>query len=533
MGTNRLLFFLIVFLIFLNSPAVLFAQLVREDPVAVKYASTINTTDFSKYLHVLASDSLQGREAGTVGQRKAAYYLRDKMQQFGLKPVVKTDSGVSYFQHFTLAKKEWDEVYLKVAGQKREFLKDFYAYGDFDMPKEEKFKVVYAGFGIDSKNYSDYTDLDVKGKGVVLFMGEPVEKGVSLVTGANRISDWAFDWRRKSETALKKGAKAVFIVVGKDFSAFEDKLNALRHHLSQPVLTFTYKQHSGSAFFVPAKLAAEMLNTTEKELYHTQKETGSKLPTDFKFKSGKVTAKVGVKTTFIETENVLGFIEGTDRKNEVVIITAHYDHLGTQNGKVYYGADDDGSGTTALLEMAQAFARAAQEGHRPKRSILFMPVTAEEKGLLGSEYYADNPVFPLSNTVADLNIDMIGRIDTLHATPNYVYLIGSNRLSSALHKISEQTDSIYLPDLKLDYTFNAKDDPNRFYYRSDHFNFAKNNIPVIFYFSGVHKDYHKPTDTVDKINFDKAVKITKLVFYTAWNLANTDLPITVDKAGNK
>ncbi|WP_159024135.1 M28 family metallopeptidase [Formosa sp. L2A11] len=220
------------------------------------------------------------------------------------------------------------------------------------------------------------------------------------------------------------------------------------------------------------------------------------------------------------SENVLAYIEGSEKPDEVLVISAHLDHVGIIKGEIYNGADDDGSGTVALLEIAQAFKKATLNGHQPKRSILFLHVTAEEIGLYGSKYYSEHPIFPLENTIANLNIDMIGRVDDKHKdNPNYVYLIGSDRLSNELHYASEKTNSTYF-NLDLDYTFNALNDKNQFYYRSDHYNFAKHNIPVIFYFNGTHADYHKATDTVDKINFSILQKRAQLVFATAWQLAN-------------
>lgn len=231
-----------------------------------------------------------------------------------------------------------------------------------------------------------------------------------------------------------------------------------------------------------------------------------------------------------DAENVLAYIEGSEKPEEILIISAHYDHEGIKNGKIYFGADDDGSGTVAVMEIAKAFKQAEKAGFKPKRSILFLHVSGEEVGLLGSRYYTDfQPVFPLENTIADLNTDMIGRIDDAHKDkPNYVYLIGSNMLSTDLHNISEETNKKYI-NLDLDYTFNDVNDPNKFYYRSDHYNFAKNNIPVIFYFNGVHEDYHKPTDTPDKINYEILAKRTQLIFATAWELANGENRPVVDK----
>ena len=223
----------------------------------------------------------------------------------------------------------------------------------------------------------------------------------------------------------------------------------------------------------------------------------------------------------IRGENVLGYIEGSDLKDELLIITAHYDHLGKHDSLIFNGADDDASGVSAALEIAEAFMLAKKEGNGPRRSILIMPVSGEEKGLLGSRYYTDNPIYPLESTVANLNIDMIGRLDDWHDNGNYVYLIGSDRLSYDLHDLNEKINDEYI-GIDLDYRFNDKDDPNRYYYRSDHYNFAKNNIPVIFYFNGVHEDYHKPSDTIEKLDFDKINTITKLIFLTAWEIANRD-----------
>ena len=227
--------------------------------------------------------------------------------------------------------------------------------------------------------------------------------------------------------------------------------------------------------------------------------------------------------------NVASIIEGSLYPNEYIVITAHLDHVGVEGEDIFNGADDDGSGSMALLEIAQAFKMASLDGHGPKRSIVILHVSAEEKGLLGSEYYTDNPLYPLEDTITNLNVDMIGRTDPTRDSDNdnYIYLIGTDRLSSMLHETSERVNKNTV-DLELDYRFNAWDDPNRFYERSDHYNFAKNNIPVIFYFSGTHEDYHGPGDTPDKIRYDLLTKRTKLIFHTAWEIANMDDKIVVD-----
>ena len=230
------------------------------------------------------------------------------------------------------------------------------------------------------------------------------------------------------------------------------------------------------------------------------------------------------------SENVIAFIKGSEKPDEIIIISAHLDHVGMdEEGNVFNGADDDGSGTVSIMEIAQAFQQAVKDGHPPKRSILFLHVTGEEIGLYGSRYYTENPLFPLENTVCDLNIDMIGRIDPdKKDNPDYLYLIGSNKISQELQDISTDVNNKYI-HLELDYKYDDPNDPNRFYYRSDHYNFAKNNVPIIFYFNGVHEDYHKMTDTPDKIEYDLMAKRAKLIFLTAWEIANRDQRIALNK----
>jgi Zn-dependent M28 family amino/carboxypeptidase len=243
---------------------------------------------------------------------------------------------------------------------------------------------------------------------------------------------------------------------------------------------------------------------------------------NYKVSEFKGELQINVSDEIVSSENVLAFIEGSDEKlkNEIIVISAHYDHIGIVNGEINNGADDDGSGTVSAMEIGEAFIQAKKEGNGPKRSILILHVSGEEKGLFGSDYYTRHPVYPLSNTVCDLNIDMIGRVDETHENDsNYIYLIGSDRLSMDLHRISEEVNK-QTKNIKLDYTFNSEDDPNQFYYRSDHYNFAKNNIPVIFYFSGVHEDYHKPGDDAEKILYGKMTNIAQLIFSTAWEIAN-------------
>jgi Zn-dependent M28 family amino/carboxypeptidase len=236
-------------------------------------------------------------------------------------------------------------------------------------------------------------------------------------------------------------------------------------------------------------------------------------------------------TTQIDASNVIGIVEGSDKKDEYLFLTAHYDHLGKKDDVIYHGADDDGSGTVSVIEMAEAFAKAKEEGHGPRRTVVFMTVSGEEEGLWGSQYYSEHPVFPLEKTTADLNTDMIGRIDGgrySEKEKNYVYVIGNDKLSSDLDPITQKINDKYTR-LELDNRYNLPSDPQRIYYRSDHYNFAKKGVPIIFYFDGIHKDYHKPTDTVDKINFELMEKRVRFIFLTAWEMANRDEMLKRDK----
>ncbi|WP_179006701.1 M28 family metallopeptidase [Winogradskyella forsetii] len=222
------------------------------------------------------------------------------------------------------------------------------------------------------------------------------------------------------------------------------------------------------------------------------------------------------------SQNIIAYIKGSEFPNEYVYIAAHSDHEGIVNGQIYNGADDNGSGTAAVLEMAEAFSQAVKDGFGPKRSIVFLHVTAEEVGLHGSRYYTQNPIFPLDDTIATLNIDMIGRVDERHLdNENYIYLIGSDKMSTELDFIAQKANATFT-NLELDYKYNDDRDPNRYFYRSDHYNFALKDIPVIFFFNGEHEDYTKPTDTADKINFPLLQKRAKLIFATAWYLANSE-----------
>jgi hypothetical protein len=513
------------------------ATLGQAQDKATQYAETITPADLKKHLVIIASDSLEGRDTGSPGQKKAADYVAKHFKQYGLQPIAtEADGSKSYFQKYNLYRRTWGDVYVKADGKTYQFNQDFFLNGLLTTPGEVSVPTVFAGYGIDASQYNDYQGLDVKDKAVVVLEGEPQDAaGKYIVNDNDQKSSWSGpqSWQKKVATALAKGAKYVFIISDKSGSDFE-QLVRQRSVMSRRFNAMSMKPVEESlsnmaAFTVSPELGATLLNTTSRKLAEAQEALTQKGKRTGKPLSGSVALKAERNSETIYTENVAGYLEGTDKKDEVIVISAHLDHIGiSADGQINNGADDDGSGTVSLLELAEAFSKAKAEGNGPRRSILFLNVTGEEKGLFGSEYYSENPLLPLASTVANLNIDMIGRVDKEHEKdPKYVYIIGSDKLSSELHAISEAANAEHI-GYKLDYTYNDPKDPNRFYYRSDHYNFAKKGIPVVFYFTGVHEDYHRPGDDVEKIMFDKQAPIVKLVFHTAWDLANREARIKVD-----
>jgi hypothetical protein len=504
---------------------------------AAKYAESITPEDLKKHLVIIASDSLEGRDTGSPGQKKAAEYVVEFYKEYGLTPIAPAENGTkSYLQKYNLYKRSWGEVYLRAGNKKYEFNREFYLNGILTVDSEVSTPLVLAGYGIEEPAYNDYAGLDVKDKSVVIFDGEPQSSsGKYLVNGGSEKTKWSgsLSWQPKVKLALEKGAKYVFIITEKTGEDLDKEIRqraVMARRFSSPTLKPVKESPNNiAAFVISPEMAAEMLGTSPQKLWKEKAgidKSGKPLSKNL---TGSVALKAERVNETIDTENVAAFMEGTDKKDEVLVISAHLDHIGiSPNGEINNGADDDGSGTVSLLELAEAFSKAKAAGKGPRRSILFLNVTGEEKGLFGSEYYSENPLLPLKNTIADLNIDMIGRVDEAHKDdPKYVYLIGADKLSSKLHAISEEANKKYI-NYKLDYTFNDPKDPNRFYYRSDHYNFAKMGVPVIFYFTGVHEDYHRPGDDVEKILFDKQSMIVKLVFHTAWELVNREERIVVD-----
>ena len=499
----------------------------QKDEVQLKYAETITVKDLRSRLEIIASDDFEGRETGQLGQKKAANYIKERFQEFGYQPIEELDG---YFQPFKLQLTYPDTVKLIVGNESAEFLKDMYyfpGFGDMTIKTEN---LLYLGYGIDSENYSDYKDATVEGRVVMTSGGEPTnKKDISWVSGVGEKSDWTVDWGKKVELAEAKGVKAL-LIIDDNFSSSVSRFGRYIKRPDMKVSDVPVSAEGIPLIYISSKMANRILNDAGIKGGHQKIESkinkkGKPLSVSI---DAAVTIDVNKNREELTSENVLAYLEGTETPEELVVVTSHYDHLGKKGDEIFNGADDDGSGTTSLLELAEAFALAKKEGHGPKRSMLFMTVSGEEKGLLGSEFYTDNPIYSLTNTVANLNIDMIGRIDENHAPDsNYVYIIGSDKLSTELHGLSEKTNKTY-SGIDFDYTYNDENDPNRFYYRSDHYNFAKNNIPVIFYFTGVHEDYHQPTDTVDKIIFQKMEKIARLIFHTAWEIANREERLKVD-----
>ena len=479
------------------------------------YANTITKEELKASLYTYAGDAFEGRLTGAPGQKKAVNFLKEYYESFGV-PAAKADGD--YFQKVAIEVTDVPTVAMMVNGESFTNIDDYVSVTSSKSGAFDTNEIVFAGFGIEDDAYNNYSNIDVKGKVVLIKSGEPKKAdGTYTITGTKEGSKWSNfrqEFSAKREAALDKGAKAVLFYYPEVYAMAANRFGKSSHRMS-----LAGKSDDMYYFLINTKLAEALVSDI------TTNET-----------SAKVNVGLSLKYTNnakpVDTENVAAFIKGSEKPDEILVISAHLDHEGVKDGEIYNGADDDGSGTVAVLEIAEAFAKAKKDGNGPKRSILFLNVTGEEKGLLGSAYYTDvDPIFPLANTVANLNIDMIGRTDPKREKRNrdYVYLIGSDKLSTELHNISEEANKKYM-NIDLDYTFNDDNDPNRFYYRSDHYNFAKNNIPVIFYFNGTHDDYHQPSDTPDKIQYDLLQDRTRLIFYTAWEIANRAERLVVDKA---
>ncbi|MCB0686957.1 MAG: M28 family peptidase [Saprospiraceae bacterium] len=501
----------------------------ETDPFAASFfARNITKEELKEDLTELSSDAFEGRETGSSGQEKAAVFLINRLRQLGAEnPCGSTE----YYQNIIFSYTRWENLSVVVNNKSYHHLRDFVCYQEENqnLPMFKANEVIYMGYGIDDPKYTDYKSDNVQGKIIMINPGEPFDKdSISLISNSHSPSDWNDNISRKLEVAGEHKVRMVLVIDPK----IRERVSKNRGQIVGQKLQFGQipVPKTPNTIYISPELAKDIIGSEEETFKQNRErieETGVGRPVHLPV---EIVIQQHLTRNVLFSKNIMGVIPGTDPalKDEFVVVSAHYDHLGKKGNSVFHGADDNGSGTAAVLEIMETLQETKKQGIGPKRSVLCIFFTAEEKGLLGSKYYSDHPVIPLEKTVADINIDMIGRIDPEHATnEQYVYVIGSDRLSSELHLINESINNTY-SNLDLDYTYNKKTDPNLFYYRSDHYNFAKHGIPSVFFFSGVHEDYHKPTDTVDKILFDKYEQITKHIFYLTLELANRKNRIKVD-----
>jgi len=511
----------------------------QRNTSAQKFSASINKENAYKHLSVLASDEYEGRETGKKGAWMAADYIKNYFKSLGLKGPVNGD----YFQPIDMVTYNLSRMVFSINGQPKEYGKDFVissstvALGGFNFKASD---IVFAGYGLNKDGYNDFDGIEVAGKVVLIFgNGDPtIKAGPAHTDRASRRKMMA---AQQAKIQFLAEHKAIAVIqIDPNLDNISPELKAAYSGEGQPALktaeSVAKMQNTKTlpSIRVTTATANELLKAANTTVAALQEKIVSSVKPASQLIKAEVSGSALKDEAKVRAENVLGFLEGSDPvlKDEILVVTGHYDHIGlTTSGadKVNNGADDDGSGTTGVLLIADAFVKAKKAGKGPKRSILFMTVVGEEKGLLGSEWYSEHPVFPLEKTITDLNIDMIGRVDEAHkANPEYIYIIGSDMLSSDLNTVGIRANDDFIK-MNLDMTYNNRTDPNQFYYRSDHYNFAKHGIPVIFYFSGVHEDYHQPGDEVSKINFDLLSKRAQLVYYTAWELANGAKRPVVDK----
>jgi len=456
------------------------------------YAKTITAEDLKRHLYIVASKEMGGRETGTEGEKKASAYIENEFKRIGLQP----GNNGSYQMPYNVYQDSLIDAVIEVNGQTFSLDKDFNLNIGNNSDATLRFsEVVFIGSG----SADSVKNMNLAGK-LAIINGNINQYSFLQNKGLAGILSVATDYPRSS-TASRKGNMTVNI--------FKRSVAPQQFSISENIAKLILKEEFES-------------NKTNKAL--------------IKIYPARILLDVKKAALPQQTSNVIGIIQGTDLKDEYLVITAHHDHIGKRGDSIInYGADDDGSGTVSVIEIAEAFTKAKAAGKVSRRTIIFMTVSGEEKGLWGSDYYTSNPVFPLEKTTANLNIDMIGRMDPKRTTgdsTNYVYVVGDDRLSTDLRTISEATNKKFTK-LELDYKFNDPADPLRIYFRSDHYNFAKHGVPIIFYFNGTHADYHRPTDTPDKINYPLMAKRAQLVFYTAWEMANRtemlkrDIPLNV------
>lgn len=506
---------------------------------AVRAAEQITAAQLSDYLHFIASDEMEGRDTPSRGLDTTAKFIALQLARAGVKPA--GENG-TYFQRIALRRVRIDPVQTRATlnGQEFRYGEDFLA-GSFS--GQASGNLVYVGHGwvFPAKNINAYAGVDVRDKIMIVTGGLP--KGITFRDVAEGRSGQ--DWESPDSYGRKNGARGIIVVPN-----FQTLASWSRRQQSavERGIVFVEKFQSTEANQLPTITASfSLLNA----LFRGEKLSAADLfaravsgdvGEAFALSPDKtLTMSVKAAAETIYTQNVVGVVEGSDPvlKNEYVALGAHYDHVGVglpddKGDRIYNGADDDGSGTTALLAMAEAAARSSV---RPKRSLLFVWHAGEEKGLWGSRYFTEQPTVSLARIIAQLNIDMIGRSkrdgDTKPENrdlsgPNEIYVIGSRMMSTELGDLSERVNHSYL-NLAFNYKYDDPKDPNRFFFRSDHYNYAQKGIPIIFYFSGVHEDYHRPSDSPDKIDYQKMERVARTIFMTAWALADLPQRPRVDK----
>lgn len=512
-------------------PALYSCVIAQEpDPTQKKYAAGLTPESSYKHLSVLASDEFEGRGTGEPGGERAAAYIADEFKRLGLTGPV----DGSYYQPVKLQKSSFIVSKFSIGGNEFTNGKDLFIQGNNPITSINAKEVIFIGYGISDEKYDDLAGLNITDKVVLLINeGEPKDaQGNYLLTGTDTPSEWSTARNKRLQAIMEKKPKLILAAS----AGVSETLSRFGARLSRPRIGL--EQGQGAANAASQVPVANITVETADKILQKSKTSVEQLTNAINTtqKPQPLTIKTPVATTFgasnepFTSPNVLGFLEGTDLKDEILIISGHYDHDGkSADGTIFYGADDNGSGTVGVLELARVFSQAKADGNGPRRSILFLAFAAEEKGLLGSDFYSQNPIFPLEKTVAALNLDMIGRIDDKHLLENhnYVHLIGADKLSSQLDSIARDANARYT-HMELDTMYNDPKDPMRIYYRSDQYNFAKHGIPVIFFFSGLHPHYHTPEDTVDKIDFDMMAKRIRLVFHTAWPIVNRDERLIVD-----
>jgi len=540
-----------------------------ENPdLVARYLQTITADDLASHLYFFASDFFEGRETTARGQKMAAEYLAAQYRRMGVAPrgTWKTDnprSPKAYLQPFPLYESKFDkaELFIGSSDQPAHVFGGDETDGSFMTmfggAGESAGTIVFAGYGIgdDDLGYNDFTamgsaGIDYTGKWVMMLADEPMADAETslLPTEDGALSTWTTGRFNKLRAFFgnQESAPAGILIVG-DLSprggSVAEAAMMQSSGSDDDIGNLSLDPPSGNArsrFPTILNISSELASTLLARDVATVKADIDADLTPIVFESDvTLRAKVSNEIKEVSSENVVAFIEGSDPvlKDEYVVISSHYDHVGMQPSDedgIFNGADDDGSGTVTVLEIAEAFARAKADGYGPRRSIVFLNVSGEEKGLLGSAYYTDRePVVPLEKTVTNLNIDMIGRIDPTHPDENtdYVYIIGSNLVSQELHDINLRANETFGSKVQLHERFNSKDDPNQFYRRSDHWNFGKNNIPFIFFFTGTHDDYHGVDDEPEKIEYERMAKIAHVIFATAWQVANQDTPPAVTGEG--